>query len=118
MAIIAAGNFFALGEATCDMLKAKNMEATLINPRFISGIDTELMEKLKADHRIVVTLEDGALSGGFGEKIARYFGNSEMKVLCYGARKEFVDRYNLADFLASNRLREDLITEDILSLCK
>lgn len=118
VAIIAAGNFFALGEATCDMLKAKNMEATLINPRFISGIDTELMEKLKADHRIVVTLEDGALSGGFGEKIARYFGNSEMKVLCYGARKEFVDRYNLADFLASNRLREDLITEDILSLCK
>lgn len=118
VAIIAAGNFFALGEATCDMLKAKNMEATLINPRFISGIDTELMEKLKADHRIVVTLEDGALSGGFGEKIARYFGNSDMKVLCYGARKEFVDRYNLADFLASNRLREDLITEDILSLCK
>ena len=118
VAIIAAGNFFALGEATCDMLKAKNMEATLINPRFISGIDTELMEKLKADHRIVVTLEDGALSGGFGEKIARYFGNSDMKVLCYGAKKEFVDRYNLADFLASNRLREDLITEDILSLCK
>ena len=118
VAIIAAGNFFALGEATCEMLKAKNMGATLINPRFISGIDTELMEKLKADHRIVVTLEDGALSGGFGEKIARYFGNSDMKVLCYGARKEFVDRYNLADFLASNRLREDLITEDILSLCK
>lgn len=118
VAIIAAGNFFALGEATCEMLKAKNIGATLINPRFISGIDTELMEKLKADHRIVVTLEDGALSGGFGEKIARYFGNSDMKVLCYGARKEFVDRYNLADFLASNRLREDLITEDILSLCK
>lgn len=118
VAIIAAGNFFALGEATCEMLKAKNIGATLINPRFISGIDTELMEKLKADHRIVVTLEDGALSGGFGEKIARYFGNSDIKVLCYGARKEFVDRYNFADFLASNRLREDLITEDILSLCK
>ena len=61
-------------------------------------------------------LEDGALSGGFGEKIARYFGNSDMRVLCYGARKEFVDRYNFADFLISNRLRAELIREDVLSL--
>lgn len=116
VAIIAAGNFFALGEEMCEMLKAKNIEASLINPRFLSGIDIELMESLKDDHRIVVTLEDGALSGGFGEKIARYFGNSDMRVLCYGARKEFVDRYNFADFLTSNRLRAELIREDVLSL--
>jgi len=116
VAIIAAGNFFALGEETCEMLKAKNIEASLINPRFLSGIDIELMESLKDDHCLVVTLEDGALSGGFGEKIARYFGNSDMRVLCYGARKEFVDRYNFADFLISNRLRAELIREDVLSL--
>ena len=74
--------------------KQSGVEATLINPRYISGIDEALMESLKANHELVVTLEDGVLDGGFGEKIARYFGNSPMKVLNFGARKEFVDRFD------------------------
>ena len=73
------------------------------------------MDSLKADHKLVITLEDGALDGGYGEKIARYFGNTDVKVLCYGSKKEFVDRYDINQFLVENRLRADLITEDIVS---
>lgn len=115
VAILGLGNFFALGEAVCERLKGQGINATLINPRYITGIDTKLMERLKADHRLVVTLEDGALEGGFGEKIARHFGASDMKVLCYGAKKAFADRYDVKAFLADNRLRDDLIAEDILA---
>ena len=116
VAIVALGAFFALGENVVRPLKEQGINPTLINPRFITGIDTEMLDDLKRSHRIVVTLEDGALEGGFGEKIARYYGPSDMKVLCYGAKKQFVDRYNIAEFLADNRLVDTMIVEDIIKL--
>ena len=116
VAIVALGAFFALGENVVRLLKEQGINPTLINPRFITGIDTEMLDDLKRSHRIVVTLEDGALEGGFGEKIARYYGPSDMKVLCYGAKKKFVDRYNIAEFLADNRLVDTMIVEDIIKL--
>lgn len=116
VALLGLGTFFPLAQAVAKRLEAQGVHATLINPRYITGIDRDMMEELKKDHRIVVTLEDGVLDGGFGEKIARYFGGSDTRVLCYGARKEFVDRYDLQNFLASNRLRDDLITDDITRL--
>ncbi|MGN1263329.1 MAG: 1-deoxy-D-xylulose-5-phosphate synthase [Prevotella sp.] len=114
VAILALGNFFALGESVCRLLEAQGMRATLVNPRYISGSDAELLDSLAADHSLVVTLEDGVLDGGFGEKIARHYGASSVKTLCYGARKEFVDRYSLPEFLAANRLVDEMITEDIM----
>lgn len=116
VAIVALGAFFVLGENVVRLLKEQGINPTLINPRFITGIDTEMLDDLKRSHRIVVTLEDGALEGGFGEKIARYYGPSDMKVLCYGAKKQFVDRYNIAEFLADNRLVDTMIVEDIIKL--
>ena len=116
VAIVALGAFFALGENVVRLLKEQGINPTLINPRFITGIDTEMLDDLKRSHRIVVTIEDGALEGGFGEKIARYYGPSDMKVLCYGAKKQFVDRYNIAEFLADNRLVDTMIVEDIIKL--
>lgn len=116
VAIVALGAFFALGEKVVRLLKEQGINPTLINPRFITGIDTEMLDNLKSNHRIVVTLEDGALEGGFGEKIARFYGPSDMKVLCYGAKKQFVDRYNIAEFLADNRLVDTMIVEDIIKL--
>ena len=116
VAIVALGAFFALGENVVRLLKEQGINPTLINPRFITGIDTEMLDNLKRSHHIVVTLEDGALEGGFGEKIARYYGPSDMKVLCYGAKKQFVDRYNIAEFLADNRLVDTMIVEDIIKL--
>ena len=117
VAIVALGSFFGLGQSVLSLLKNKaNIDATLINPRYITGVDSELMDELKADHELVITLEDGVLDGGFGEKIARYYGATDMKVLNYGAKKEFVDRYDVQELLRSNHLTDKQIVEDIISL--
>lgn len=75
-----------------------------------------MLTSLKANHSTVVTIEDGVLNGGFGEKIARFYGSSDLKVLNFGLKKEFLDRYNPADILAQNRLTKEQIVDDILSL--
>lgn len=114
VAVVALGSFYALGEAVADKLRADaGIDATLINPRYITGVDEQMLDALKADHRIVVTLEDGVLDGGFGEKIARYYGDSDMRVLNYGVRKEFADRYAVGELLEKNRLTDAQIVEDI-----
>ena len=119
VAIVALGSFYGLGQSVASLLKEKeNIDVTLINPRYITGIDSELMNELKADHELVITLEDGVLDGGFGEKISRYYGTSDMKVLNYGAKKEFVDRYDLQEFLRANHLTDEQIVEDITALIR
>lgn len=111
VAIIALGNFFELGR---EVKKELGINATLINPRFMTGVDEELLESLKANHSIVVTLEDGELDGGFGEKITRFYGNSDMKVLNYGAKKEFTDRVPLDELYRKYRLTKEQIAQDIM----
>lgn len=114
VAVLGLGSFFRLGEEVVGKLKEETgMDATLVNPRFITGVDEALLEDLKRDHTLVVTLEDGVLDGGFGEKIARYYGASGMKVLNYGIRKEFADRYDAGELLRDNRLTAPQIVEDI-----
>ena len=116
VAILALGSFYGLGETVRTKLEADaGLQATLINPRYITGLDTDLLESLKTDHQIVVTLEDGVLDGGFGEKIARYYGDSAMRVLNFGLRKEFADRYVAAELMRANRLTDTQIVKDILS---
>lgn len=114
VAIIALGSFYALGQALAAKLhEEQGIRGTLINPRFITGLDEPMLQELKANHDVVVTLEDGVLDGGFGEKIARYYGNSEMRVLNYGVRKEFVDRYAVDELMKANRLTDVQMAEDI-----
>lgn len=116
VAIIGVGNFFALAESVAERLKQSGINATIINPRFLTGLDTERLEELRDSHSLVVTLEDGVLDGGYGEKIARFYGESEMRVMCRGIRKEFIDRYNVGEEYAANRLTPDQITADILEI--
>jgi 1-deoxy-D-xylulose-5-phosphate synthase len=118
VALIAAGTFFALGQAAVAALKQHGVEATLINPRFLSGVDSELLEALKADHEVVMTLEDGVLDGGFGEKIARFYGDSAMRVRCYGLEKRFLDRYDAKELLKECHLQADLLAEDAMAMLK
>ena len=114
VAIIALGNFYPLGESVCRKLQeATGVQATLINPRYITGLDKQMLEDLKANHQLVITLEDGVLDGGFGEKIARYYGDSEMKVKNYGLKKEFADRFVLEELLKENHLTDTQITNEI-----
>lgn len=117
VAVIALGSFFQLGQSVLELLKEEaGMDVTLINPRYITGVDEVVLDALKADHQLVITLEDGILDGGFGEKITRYYGTTEMKVLNFGAKKEFVDRYDRQDFLRANHLTAVQIKDDILAI--
>lgn len=119
VAILGLGSFYQLGHDVVTELKQRaGIDATLINPRYITGTDDEMLSSLMNDHKVVVTLEDGILDGGFGEKIARFYGPTEMKVLNYGARKEFVDRYDAKELLEANRLTKTLIADDVLKLLK
>ncbi|MBP0977941.1 MAG: 1-deoxy-D-xylulose-5-phosphate synthase, partial [Oscillospiraceae bacterium] len=113
-AIIALGDFYQMGEDLAELIEKKTGTApTLINPRFITGIDEALLDDLKKNHDKVITLEDGILDGGFGEKIARYYGSSDVKVWCYGLKKEFIDRYSVEDVLKANHLTPEQIYSDI-----
>ena len=114
IAIIGIGSFYGLAcEAAKEIESRTGVKATLINPYYITGTDDELLESLKADHDVVITLEDGVLDGGFGEKIARFYGNSDVKVLNYGLKKEFLDRYDVNEVLKENHLTPEQIADDL-----
>lgn len=114
VALIAAGSFFELGRRAAAKLAEQGITATLVNPRYLTGLDENLLNSLKADHKIVATLEDGELDGGFGEKIARFYGDSNMKVLNFGAQKEFTDRVPVEELYKRYHLTPELIADDIL----
>ena len=115
VAVIGLGTFYSLAKEVAAKLKAeKNIDATVINPYYITGVDEALLEELKKDHDVVLTLEDGILDGGFGEKIARFYGNSDVKVYNYGLKKEFLDRYDVNEVLKENHLTAEQIVEDIV----
>lgn len=114
VAIFGLGAYQGLAVQVADKLKAeKGIDATVVNPRFISGLDTEMLDALKKDHTTVITLEDGALEGGFGEKIARFYGDSDMKVYCHGVKKALYDRYDYMQIAKDNRLTPEQIVEDV-----
>lgn len=114
IAIIGLGSFYGLAcKAAKEIESRTGVKATLINPYYITGTDDELLESLKADHDVVITLEDGMLDGGFGEKIARFYGNSDVKVLNYGLKKEFLDRYDVNEVLKEKHLTPEQIADDL-----
>ena len=114
VAVIALGDFYQLGEQITNKIKEKlKFEPTLINPRYITGLDNKLLEELKKEHELVITLEDGILEGGFGEKIASFYGTTNMKVKNYGIRKSFPDRYIVDELLKENGITVEQIIVDI-----
>lgn len=118
VAILALGSFFELGESVVAKLKEQGVDATLINPRYITGIDEKLLNELAKNHQVVATLENGELNGGFGEKIASFYGGSQMKVLNFGAKKEFTDRVPYAELMKRYHLTPEQIVADIMNVLK
>ena len=116
VAIIAAGSFYQKGENVVRLLADKGIDATLVNPRYLNEVDADTLEALKTNHKLVVTLEDGCKDGGFGERIASYYGTSDMKVLVCGVKKGLYDRYDVEQLLKDNRLLDEQIVEDVLAL--
>jgi 1-deoxy-D-xylulose-5-phosphate synthase len=115
VAIVGLGNFYALGAQLCDALAAKGVSATLVNPRCASALDEATLADLVRDHSLFVTLEDGVIDGGFGEKVARYFAlTPNVKTLVRGGAKTFADRYDYDALLAANRLTVPQLVEDVL----
>ena len=115
VALIAAGNFYQKGDRVRQLLAGQGIDATLINPRYLTGVDTALLDELQKDHAVVATLEDGTLDGGFGERIARHYGPSAMRVLNFGVKKQLYDRYDVDELLRENHLTDEQIAEDVLA---
>ena len=115
VALIAAGNFYQKGDRVRQLLAEQGIDTTLINPRYLTGADTALLDELKKDHAVVATLEDGTLDGGFGERIARHYGPSAMRVLNFGVKKQLYDRYDVDELLRENHLTDEQIAEDVLA---
>ena len=116
VAVIAAGSFYQKGENVAKILAKKGIDATLINPRYLNEVDATTLDSLKANHQLVVTLEDGCKDGGFGERVASYFSASNMKVLVGGVKKDLYDRFDVHQLLSDNRLLDEQIVEDILEI--
>ena len=115
VAVVAAGSFYQKGESVVGLLAEKGIDATLINPRYLNDVDAATLDALKPDHQLVVTLEDGCKDGGFGERIAAYYGTSDMKVLVCGVKKGLYDRFDVELLLSDNRLLDAQIVEDVLA---
>ena len=115
VAIFGVGNFYNLAEEVSEQLKLEhNIEATLVNPRFLTGLDKELLNSLKENHKLVVTVEDGIVEGGYGQTVASYLGNTELKVQNYGISKKFYDRYNVEELMKENGLTVENIVKNII----
>lgn len=115
VAVIAAGDFMVKGKEVVALLAEKGIDATLINPRFVSGIDTEMIKKLADRHRLIATIEDGSLEGGFGQRIASASGPTGMKCLNFGLAKKFEDRYDISALEKANNLEPSQIAASILN---
>ena len=114
VALIGVGNFYQKAQAVAALLAAQGIDATVINPRYLTGVDETMLNKLREDHEIVATLEDGSLDGGFGERIARFYGATSMRVLNFGVKKALYDRYDVQELMRENHLLDEQIAEDIL----
>lgn len=116
VAVLALGDAFPLGERVVDELAARGVDATLVNPRCATDVDRDLLEGLSEGHRVVVTLEDGVLEGGFGERCARVLAaRQDVRTLCYGLPRAFPDRYDPAELLASCRMTPGAVCDDVLA---
>ena len=119
VAIIGVGNFAALASEAAALLEKEGIQATVVNPIFLSGLDTTLLKRLKEKHRLILTLEDGILDGGFGQKIAAYYGmDTQISVRNYGLSKAFHDRYSASELARAHHLTAEQIAADTLSAWK
>ena len=115
VAILGVGNFYGLAEKVVEQLKSKhNIEATLVNPKFLTGLDKELLNSLEENHKLVVTIEDGIVEGGYGQTVASFLGNIDLKVQNYGINKKFYDRYKVEELMEENGLTVNNIVKNVI----
>ena len=109
VAVLALGDMYAIfGEKV-----AQELNATLVNPVSANILDKDALDKLAKENKVIVTIEDNTLDGGFGEKVASYLGDKDVKVLNYGQKRVYTDQTPLKDILKDNRMTVEQIVEDI-----
>ena len=111
IAIFAVGVMLPMALETAKKVKEETgVEITVVNPRFLTGLDEELLTKLKENHKLVITLEDGELIGGYGQTIASFYGDMDMKVKNYGISKAFHTDFKAEELLAENGMSVEQLT--------
>ena len=124
VAILGLGNTMPLAAEITSALAENDeehaaMTATLVDALQYSTMDAELLAMLADGHRLVVTLEDGQLEGGWGEKVTAFYANSSntkashVRVLNFGAAKEFTDRVPLGELNERYGLTSEAIVSRI-----
>ena len=110
VAIIAEGAFLPFARKAAALAREKGVNPMVVNPRILSNVDEEFLDGLK-DFRMIVTVEDGIIDGGFGQKVSTYMNRYGVKTINLGIKKEFVDRFDVKEFLKANSLTPEQIAE-------
>ena len=118
VAILALGGLFSHGQKVVEELERLKIKATLVNPMFVAELDKKTLKELTGDHKVFVTIEDGVLDGGFGQKVAGYLGQFGVKTLNFGAKKEFNDSVAMDELYDRYHLTPELMIADILEALK
>ena len=115
VALIGVGNFAVLASEAADELAREGIRATVVNPLYLSGLDTALLSALGETHRLILTVEDGIVAGGFGQKVSSFYGErGGVRVMNYGLPKQFFNRYNPDDLACTYHLTAPQIAADVL----
>ena len=115
VALIGVGNFAALASEAADELAHEGLNPTVVNPLYLSGLDAELLTSLAETHSLILTIEDGILPGGFGQKVAAFYGDKKgVHVRNYGLPKKFFNRYDPNALARQYHLTAPQIAADVL----
>ena len=115
VALIGVGNFAALASEAADELAHEGIRATVVNPLYLSGLDVDLLTSLAANHSLILTIEDGILEGGFGQKVAAFYADKPgIRVKNYGLPKAFFNRYDPSALAREYHLTAPQIAADVL----
>ena len=98
IALLAVGNMVKIAEQVRKNLKEIGYSCTLVNARFVKPIDTEVLDMISSDHKLLVTMEENVRSGGYGEKVMDYVVEQELpvKLLNISLPDEYVEHGNVA----------------------
>jgi 1-deoxy-D-xylulose-5-phosphate synthase len=119
VALIAVGGLVPMALEAADKVKEQTgTEITVINPRFVSGVDEELLDSLKKDHSLVIAIEDGEVMGGYGQNIAAFYGDCDMRVHCHGISKAFHTEFKADELLAAYGISAEKLTAEMISALK
>lgn len=116
--ILALGDYFFKGSLLKNNLLSIGVNATLINPRYINLLDNKLLDFYKDNAKLIITIENGIIEGGFGSQISQFFSNSNTKVINFGIKKAFYDYVNINTMKNDNNLSEKNMLEVVTNAMK